>query len=176
MSRSFFLAGTMQGRRRGAEMIDQGYRAALADVIARWEPDARIHDPLVLMAQWFADREQEIRSAHAVLANARELYREDMTPDVIGIIDAFHRLTAIAADSDVCVAWLPDHEPSMGTAAEMQRAYHAGRTVVAITDMRQNLAVLACSTVILPDLAAFAEWLDRTRAPSESGSRPIHPA
>jgi hypothetical protein len=41
----------------------------------------------------------------------------------------------------------------------MLSAHRSGTTVVAITEMRQNLAVLACSDVILPDLAAFERWL-----------------
>ncbi|GGU09263.1 hypothetical protein [Streptomyces violascens] len=64
------------------------------------------------------------------------------------------------------MAWLPGHEPSMGTAAEMLSAYRAGRTVVSITAMCQNLAVLACPTVTLPDLPAFQERLGRDVLPS----------
>jgi hypothetical protein len=159
VSTTYFLAGTMQGTRQGADVVDQGYRDALRGVIHGHDPDAVIHDPLLLMLSWFGDREQLVRQAHSALADTSVVRRADLDPAVLELIDAFHRLTQLAADSDVCVAWLPGHEPSMGTAAEMQRAHLAGRTVVAITEMRQNLAVLACSTVILPDLPAFATWL-----------------
>ncbi|MBC3991567.1 hypothetical protein H8N00_22340 [Streptomyces sp. AC563] len=57
------------------------------------------------------------------------------------------------------MAWLPGHEPSTGTAAEVLSAHRAGRTVVTVTALRQNLAVLACATVIVPDLDAFDAWL-----------------
>ncbi|WEV24373.1 hypothetical protein OYE22_03515 [Streptomyces sp. 71268] len=80
-------------------------------------------------------------------------------PELLALTATFHRLTRLAAESDVCVAWLPGHEPSMGTAAEMLSAHRAGRSVVAVTAMRQNLAVLACATVIVPGLDAFDAWL-----------------
>ncbi|MDV9178010.1 hypothetical protein R6V09_48805 [Streptomyces sp. W16] len=47
----------------------------------------------------------------------------------------------------------------MGTACEMFSAWQAGRTVVAVTPMRQNLAVLACAHHVLPGLDAFEAWL-----------------
>ncbi|MFF5717201.1 hypothetical protein [Streptomyces buecherae] len=66
------------------------------------------------------------------------------------------------------MAWLPAHEPGMGMgmgmAAEMLSAHRAGRTVVAVTAMRQNLAVLACATLIVPGLDAFDAWLAHPEA------------
>ncbi|MFC0440025.1 hypothetical protein [Kutzneria buriramensis] len=158
-TRSFFLAGLMQGARSGADVADQDYRRRLRDVIERHEPDAVVHDPVEILIGWFAADEGRIRAAHAALAKRPVIRRDELDPEVLDLIGGFHKLTDLAAASDVCVAWLPGREPSMGTAAEMQRAYLAGRTVVAITKMRQTLAILACSTVILPDLDAFEQWL-----------------
>ncbi|GAB1639988.1 hypothetical protein [Krasilnikovia sp. MM14-A1259] len=157
---SFFLAGLMQGARSGAELADQDYRQQLHEVIKRHRPDAVVNDPVEFLIGWFATDESRIRPAHAALADQPVIRRDRLDPAVLSLIDGFHKLTDVAAASDVCVAWLPGREPSMGTAAEMQRAYLAGRTVVAVTEMRQTLAVLACSTVILPDLAAFEQWLE----------------
>lgn len=157
--RSYFLAGLMQGARSGADLADQSYRDRLRRSILERHPDALVHDPHVLMREWIGEHEQAIRQAHAALAATPELHRAAHDPAVSALIDTFHRLTEVAAESDVCVAWLPQHEPSMGTAAEMLSAHRSGTTVVAITEMRQNLAVLACSDVILPDLAAFERWL-----------------
>jgi hypothetical protein len=156
---SFFLAGLMQGARPGADLADQDYRQRLQEVIKRHRPDAVVHDPVEILIGWFAADEGRMRAAHAALADQPVLRRDRLEPAVLDLIDGFHRLTDLAAASNVCVAWLPGREPSMGTAAEMQRAYLAGRTVVAVTEMRQTLAILACSTVILPDLPAFEEWL-----------------
>ncbi|MEV8533626.1 hypothetical protein [Streptomyces sp. NPDC051211] len=157
--RSYFLAGVMQGARGGAVLADQGYRDRLRRTILEHRPDAVVHDPELLMREWIGAHEQAIRAGHAALADTPEVHRAALDPAVTLLTDTFHRLTEVAAESDVCVAWLPDHEPSMGTAAEMLSAHRAGTTVVAVTAMRQNLAVLACSDVILPDLAAFARWL-----------------
>ncbi|MFJ6793261.1 hypothetical protein [Streptomyces sp. NPDC091268] len=157
--RSYFLAGVMQGARGGADLADQGYRDVLRRTILASRPDAVVHDPDVLMREWIGDQEQPIRAGHAALAATPEVYRATLDPAVRVLTSTFHRLTELAAESDVCVAWLPDHEPSMGTAAEMLSAHRGGATVVAVTGMRQNLAVLACSDVILPDLAAFGRWL-----------------
>ncbi|GIE91937.1 hypothetical protein [Actinoplanes regularis] len=156
---SFFVAGLMQGARPGADLADQSYRQELREVIGRHRPDAVVSDPVELLLERFAGEVTRIRAAHAALAGQPVLRRDRLDPVVLELIDAFHEMTELAAASDVCVAWLPGREPSMGTAMEMYRAYLAGRTVVAITEMRQTLAILACSTVILPDLAAFEEWL-----------------
>ncbi|MFJ6522416.1 hypothetical protein ACIQJ4_29670 [Streptomyces filamentosus] len=160
---SFFLAGTMQGARPGSAVLDQSYRLALRSCIEERVPGAVVHDPGVLMARWEAGLRADVRAAHAALADTPVVRRRDLPPELVALTDMFHRLTLLAARSDVCVAWLPGHEPSMGTAAELLSAHRAGRTVVSITGMRQNLAVLACSTLILPDLDAFADWLDHGR-------------
>ncbi|MGP4051919.1 hypothetical protein ACTWQR_48910 [Streptomyces sp. 2A115] len=164
-TQSFFLAGTMQGARSGSNLIDQSYRAALTKCIRAHRPGAVIHDPGALMAEWEAAHRADVRAAHAALRDMPTVHRSELTPELVDLTDMFHRLTRLASSSDVCVAWLPGHEPSMGTATEMLSAFRAGRTVVSITAMRQNLAVLACSTVILPDLPAFTQWLDREASP-----------
>ncbi|MFC3995980.1 hypothetical protein ACFOVU_08645 [Nocardiopsis sediminis] len=157
--RSFFLAGVMQGSRQGAELADQGYRARLGGLIRHRHPDAVVNDPGELMDGWLGDRTDAIRASHGALAGRAVVRREDLDDGLTELVAVFHRLTDLAAASDVCVAWLPGHQASMGTAAEMYSAHRAGRTVVAITPMRQNLAVLACSSVVLPDEDAFARWL-----------------
>ncbi|GHF67487.1 hypothetical protein PV376_14955 [Streptomyces sp. NRRL_ISP-5395] len=165
--RSYFLAGVMQGARGGAVLADQGYREQLRRTILEHRPDAVVHEPGRLMREWIGAHEQAILTGHAALADTPEIHRDALDPAVSLLTATFHRLTELAAESDVCVAWLPDHEPSMGTAAEMLSAHRGGSTVVAVTEMRQNLAVLACSDVILPDLAAFERWLTSQGAPHD---------
>ncbi|MGR3937733.1 hypothetical protein [Streptomyces sp. BRA346] len=164
--RSFFLAGLMQGARTGAGLSDQSYRGRLSRLILEHEPGAVVHDPGLLMKEWIGEHEEAIRKGHAALAHTPEVRRAALDPAVALLTATFHRLTVLAGESDVCVAWLPDHEPSMGTAAEMLSAHRAGATVVAVTQMRQNLAVLSCSDVILPDLPALERWLQE---PVETG-------
>jgi len=176
-ARSFFLAGVMQGSRRGEQMADQSYRARLGELILSSRPDAELRDPGRLMAEWVGGRAAELRAAHARLASLEVIDRTKLDGAVGDLTEIFARLVRLSATSDVCVAWLPDHEASMGTAVEMSAAHDAGRTVVAITPMRQNLAVLSCSSIIVPDLDHFAALLgglderaDRARPAVGSGT------
>ena len=157
---SFFVAGVMQGSRAGAELADQGYRPRLTAVIRERFPDADVIDPGVVMWQELRVPRHELGQAHARLLERPEVLQASFEAPVRELVRVFHHLTDLAAAADVCVAWLPEHEASMGTAAEMYAAHRAGRAVVAITPMRQNLAVLACTTAIVPDIEAFARWLD----------------
>ncbi|GHB80266.1 hypothetical protein GCM10010306_088030 [Streptomyces umbrinus] len=159
MTTSFFLAGVMQGSRRDIDAADQSYRLLLRRMIERLHPSAVVYDPHELVLQRYGDRVTEIRGALADATDAPVIVRERLDPEVLELLDVFHEMAQLASASDICVVWLPGHEPSMGTAAEMYGAFQAGRTVVTITEMRYNVAVLSCSTVILPDLAAFSDWL-----------------
>jgi len=133
-------------------MVDQGYRGRVRRIIQAHRPDAEIRDPAELMAGWLGAEADEIRAAHAALADTHLVIRERLVTPLVRLTTVFDRLVDVAADSDVCVAWLPDHEASMGTAAEMWAAHANGRCVVAVTRMRQNLAVLACSDIVVPTL------------------------
>lgn len=159
-ARTFFLAGTMQGSRAGDGMSDQGYRQELRDLILACRPEAEIRDPGDLMAQWLHAEAAEIRAAHADLAGCEIVLRDELVSPLVRLTDVFDRLVSVSSQSDVCLAWLPDHEASMGTAAEMWAAHASGRCVVAVTQMRQNLAVLSCSDVIVPTLSDLAALLE----------------
>ncbi len=157
--RSFFLAGVMQGSRPGKHLADQSYRRRIGELISALHPHAEIRDPGVLMAAWLGAREAELRAAHGRLATVDVVDCTALDPAVGDLTEVFIRLVGLAAASDICVAWLPDQEASMGTAVEMWAAHQAGRTVVTISPMRQNLAVLSCSSIIVPDIEQFAALL-----------------
>ncbi|MDH6222497.1 hypothetical protein [Streptomyces pseudovenezuelae] len=165
MTTSFFLAGVMQGSRRAIDATDQSYRAALRGTIEETCPASVVHDPHELVLERYGDRVPEFRQALTAVADTPVVVRGRLDPQVLELLDTFHEMARLAAASDICVVWLPGHEPSMGTAAEMYAAFTAGRTVVTITDMRYNVAVLSCSTVILPDLATFSDWLAKEGDP-----------
>jgi hypothetical protein len=160
-ARTFFLAGAMQGSRPGQDVTDQSYRRQLREIVLRRRPDAEVRDPAELMVEWLAPQEAELRAAHARLADQPVVEAAHHEPGVIRLTEVFTELVALSAASDVCIAWLPEHEASMGTAIEMWAAHAAGRTVVAITTMRQNLAVLACSSLVVPTLQSFERLLER---------------
>jgi hypothetical protein len=158
-ARTFFLAGVMQGSRSGDRLADQSYRDQLHELIRAARPEAEIRDPGRLMATWLGPREADLRAAHGRLLDRTTLRRTEFEPAITDLTGVFERLVALAAASDVCIGWLPGQEASMGTAVEMWAAHQAGRLVLAITPMRQNLAVLACSDVILPDLDRLGRLL-----------------
>jgi len=157
--RSFFLAGVMQGARGGRDLADQSYRPMLIKAIRRYFPSAVVHDPAERMWDNLKTSRERIREAHTALLQTPTIAKPGLDPALLELTQIFHRQTALAGTCDVCVVFLPDNEPSMGTAAEMLTAYNAGRFVVAITGMRQNLAVLACSHLIVDSIGKFEDWL-----------------
>lgn len=156
---SFFLAGVMQGARNGRDLADQSYRNTLKEAIHRQVPYALIHDPAERMWDNLRTSRERIREAHAALIHTPTVIRSELNPALLELIEIFHRQTVQAGACDVCVVFLPGNEPSMGTAAEMLTAYCAGKFVVAISSMRQNLAVLACSHLIVDSIEKFEVWL-----------------
>jgi hypothetical protein len=156
---SFFLAGVMQGARGGRALADQSYRSTLDKAIRRYFPSAVVHDPAERMWDNLKTSRGRIREAHTALLQTPTVARSGLNPALLELTQIFHRQTALGGTCDVCVVFLPDNEPSMGTAAEMLTAYNAGRFVVAITGMRQNLAVLACSHLIVDSIGKFEDWL-----------------
>lgn len=163
---SFFIAGTMQGSRKGSDQIDQTYREKIADIILAQFPDAEIRCPGQVMVKTLAPHEQNIRAAHAALFNQRHVDTAEYQQPLRLLTQTFHDLVDLAADSDICIAYLPNHEASMGTAAEMFAAHRAGKTVISITEMVQNLAIMSCSSIIIPGIEDLNETLSGLGAKS----------
>ena len=165
-----FIAGVMQGRRDGQEIADQSYRDSIRSAIIGRFPQARIHDPAIQMWSDLRNSRQQIREAHAALSSVTSIDCNLLDDPVAELREIFHKQTALAGTCELCVAFLPNSEPSMGTAAEMLTAYNAGKYVVSITNMKQNLAILSCSNLIIEDLASFEVWLE-TQSEAYRGSR-----
>ncbi|MFL1486297.1 hypothetical protein [Marinobacter sp. LN3S78] len=157
--KSFFIAGLMQGARTGSKLANQDYRKDLEQAIKSHCPNSPIKDPAKLMWQLNKSSRESIGEEHDLLKHKEIIDCRGLSPPLSELAGIFHKLTDIAAECDICVACLPNHEPSMGTAAEMYSAYRAGKTVVAITGMTQTLAILACSTIIVPTIGHFGDWL-----------------
>jgi hypothetical protein len=128
--RSFYLVGLTQGVRRGACAVAADPRKRLAGAIRAHHPNAVVHDPVDAWQRTDGQAPAE-----------------------------FHRLTGLAAVSDVCVALLPDRESAADAVAEVQAAHRGGATVVVITGETDDFVVRAFATVVLPDLDAFTDWL-----------------
>ena len=157
--RSFYLAGTMQGSREGVRVLDQGYRDILSNAIEEACPGATIHCPHRILHERFGARGGELIRAYQALADKEWLGPQELAAGAREVSDAFRELVYLAGWSDVVVAYLPDQEASMGTAIEMWQAHQNGRVVVTITSMRQNLAVLSTSTMIVPSIQEFGQSL-----------------
>lgn len=167
---TFFLAGTMQGRLRGGAIVDQGYRERVEATIRRAFPDATVICPYkAMLAAFGAKREallQELEHLATLPVATADAYERGLQE----VVAFFATMTHRAAAADVLVAYLAADEPSMGTAMEMWSAHAAGRLVVTITAVRDSLAVLATSRIIVPDLDAFAHLLD----PPDAFRRMVH--
>lgn len=159
--RTFFIAGTMQGSRSGDARTDQFYRQQIEDIILGVFPKAIIHCPDRKMKHELASQEQEIRQQHRKLADMNAIDSDSLSVPLQTLVQTFHHLTDLAGQCDVCIAYLPDHEASMGTAMEMYSAWRNRREIITVTDMVQNLAVLSCSTHIIRSLDDLGPLLAR---------------
>lgn len=149
----------MQGSRQGSDQTEQHYRDELRLIILESFPEADITCPGIMMRERLWQHESAIRNAHTALKDAEEVFRSDYNESLQRLTGIFHELVDLSAAADFCIAYLPNHEASMGTAIEMFAAHRAGKRVIAVTEMRQNLAVLACSDVIVPNLDGLQKYL-----------------
>jgi len=127
-----FIAGVMQGSKKGQGIQEQGYRQMITDAVRARHPDAKIVDPFSLFPDSVTYGEQ--RAKQTLFAMADE-----------------------AASADIVIAFLP--EASMGTALEMIRAYDNGKTVLSISTLETNWFIRAVSAKIFLTLEDFCAWI-----------------
>ena len=127
-----FLAGIIQGSERGTSVHDQGYRKRIRAVLAEALPGAAIYSPA----------EEHPDSVFYDDGKGRGIFFEIMER---------------AAETDLMIAYLP--EASMGTAIEMWIAFHAGKTVVVISPMKENWCLKYLSHRICPSLDDFGRFV-----------------
>jgi hypothetical protein len=127
-----FIAGIMQGSRTDHYIGAQDYRSFITGVLLEHHPSAEILDPIQLHPNG-VDYDDE--------------------PAKAALLEMF----GLASQADLVVAYAP--EASMGTAIEMWQAFQAGVPLVTISPMAANWVVRHLSTVVLPDLDAFRQWV-----------------
>ena len=130
-----FVAGIMQGSKKGRGIQGQDYRQLIRDAVKIHNPDAEIVDPFSLFP---GSVEFDDRRARQVL----------------------FEMAAEAGSSDIVIAYLP--KASMGTALEMIRAYDNGKTIISISPMDENWLIRAVSAKIFPSLDEFCVWASQT--------------
>lgn len=127
-----FLAGIMQGSLQELRIVDQGWREAIKESLARHLPEAEVYCHY---------------EAHPESVDYQR-------PEIVGtLFDGFRR----AAECDLLVAYVPS--ASMGTAIEMYEAARNGAVVLTISPLAVNWVVLACSDKVFPGMADFDKFL-----------------
>jgi len=162
----FFIAGTIQGSLQGVRTISQEYRSSLRALIIKQYPNVGLYCPEEILRNRLGLQEREIRESFVALSSAEVIRADAYNHPIRAVAQVFQELVRMAGEADVLVAYLPDHQASMGTAMEMWSAFENRKIVVTISNMRQNLAVVSTSTIIVPDIAAFERlltnrWLDQ---------------
>jgi hypothetical protein len=127
-----FVGGIMQGSIQEMAIHGQTYRAHIADLVRRYHPGVEIVDPF-------------------------ELHPNSVTYDRAQAIETFLAMLDEAAAADVLIAYLP--EASLGTAAEIWRAYAAGVPVYVLSPMAHNWMLWATATRILEDWESFEAFV-----------------
>jgi nucleoside 2-deoxyribosyltransferase len=134
-----FLAGIMQGSRQDHLIESQDYRLLITEALQRHVPGVTITDP------W-------------------AMHPESINYDPETARRVFHSLTAVAAEADVLIAFLP--QASMGTAMEMYQAYQAGKHIIAVTTLVHQWAIRFTASEILPDMEALLDYIESGRLAS----------
>jgi hypothetical protein len=127
-----FIGGIIQGSKREMAIHDQGYRDRIAAIIRRHHPEVEIVDPV-------------------------QLHPDSVSYTRERAIETFLALLDQAAAADVLVAYVP--EASMGTAAEIWRAYESGKPVLAISPLANNWMLWATARHVFADVDAFAAFV-----------------
>ena len=128
MAHSFFLAGIIQGSKRGLEMFDQEYRERIKSILNEAFPGCRIVCPV-------EDHPDSVRYTDAEAEGT------------------FFANVEKAKQCDALIVYLP--EASMGSSIEMWEAHHRGIPVFTITPLASNWVVRILSDRLLPGMDAF---------------------
>lgn len=122
----------MQGSMQEMAVCSQDYRTEIAGIAQRYHPEIEIVDPF-------------------------RLHPNSVTYSKEQAVETFLGMLEVAAEADILVAYLP--KASLGTAVEVWRAFDAGKPVIAISPMDKNWMLWATASHILPDIAAFEEFV-----------------
>jgi len=127
-----FIAGIMQGSRMDRYIDDQDYRRMITEALADRFADVEMLDP-------------------------NELHPNGVDYDDVMAKATLLEMANLASQADLLVAYVP--KASMGTALEMWKAFEANVPLVTISPMAANWVIKHLSSVVLPDLEAFREWV-----------------
>ena len=155
-----FIAGTIQGRETGYAIYDQAYRSKIQDVLRKYFPGSTVICPYALTHAQFGREIAQLSEMHRAYVLGSQLRPDEVGAPLTEVMAGFRELVRIASTSDLLIAYLPTHAPSMGTAMEMWAAFSNGVKVIAVTELTQNLAILSASTVIVRSIKQLAEYFE----------------
>src|SRR3989304_5545662 len=112
--KTIFIAGIIQGSKKGKVLHNQDYRKDLKRILNKYFPEARIIDPVAVHPE----------SVYYTYETGKKV---------------FHNSIRQALSSDLVIAYLP--EASMGTAIEMWECHRKKVPVWTISPLRENWVV-----------------------------------
>lgn len=154
-----FIAGTIQGSNQGWNIEDQSYRTTLASILETHLPGVECFDPSTPVLELLGTAETRDAVQQMLGSLSDQMCMNDAPAAVQELRATFRAMTSEAGKFDLCIAYLPNSMPSMGTAMEMYAAHLSGVPVVTITDMVQNLSIVSISDWIFSSIPAFESWV-----------------
>jgi nucleoside 2-deoxyribosyltransferase len=132
--KTIFIAGIIQGSKKGKVLHNQDYRKNLKRILEKYFPEARIIDP--------------------VAVHPESVYYTHETGKKV-----FHNSIKQALSSDLVIAYLP--EASMGTAIEMWECHRKKVPVWTISPLKENWVVKFLSKKVFSSLKELESYLKK---------------
>lgn len=133
--KTIFIAGIIQGSKKGKVLHNQDYRKRLKQILSRYFPKAQIIDP--------------------VAVHPESVYYTYQTGKKV-----FHNSIKEALASDLVIAYLP--EASMGTAIEMWECHIKKVPVWAISPLKENWVVKFLSKKVFSSTKELESYLNQS--------------
>ena len=134
--KTIFIAGIIQGSKKGKILHNQNYRKDLKKLLNKYFPETRIIDP--------------------VAVHPMSVYYTYRTGKKV-----FHKSIKQALSSDLFIAYLP--EASMGTAIEMWECHRKKVPVWTISPLKENWVVKFLSEKTFSSLKELENYLKEGR-------------
>jgi nucleoside 2-deoxyribosyltransferase len=140
--KTIFIAGIIQGSKKGKVLHSQDYRKDLKNILHKYFPDTKVIDPVAVHPE----------SVYYTYETGKRV---------------FHKSIKEALSSDLFIAYLP--EASMGTAIEMWECHKKKIPVWTISPLKENWVVKFLSKKVFRSLKELESYLSKCRGrPSRS--------
>lgn len=130
--KTIFIAGIIQGSKKGKVLHNQGYRKELKRILKIYFPEAKIIDPVAVHPE----------SVYYTFGTGKKV---------------FHNSIKQALSSDLVISYLP--EASMGTAIEMWECHRKKVPVWTISPLKENWVVKFLSEKVFSSLIELEDYL-----------------